>query len=172
MFVQWTAVPRRYGVFAFREAGLFTVPLGVAWVDDSLVFSAAGAQGIGLYRQRLAASTFQPACAPERLTAGGEAAWLPTAAAGRLAFLSLRADSNLWSVALEAPSGLAQGSPRRMTRGPLPTGFLTVTNDPPRAYLVSTRDCGHLPESSPTPVGEGSRRRTCRRDRVSAISPR
>ena len=132
----WWIVPMDGGsstntgvVQRFREAGLFTVPLGVAWVDDSLVFSAAGAQGIGLYRQRLAASTFQPACAPERLTAGGEAAWLPTAAAGRLAFLSLRADSNLWSVALEAPSGLAHGSPRRMTRGPLPTGFLTVTND-------------------------------------------
>jgi Tol biopolymer transport system component len=114
----------------FREAGLFTVPIGVAWVDDSLVFSAAGAQGIALYRQRLAASTFQPTGGPERLTAGGEAAWLPTAAAaGRLAFLSLRADSNLWSVALEASGSLAHGSLRRMTRGPLPTGFLTVTND-------------------------------------------
>ena len=132
----WWIVPMDGGsstntgvVQRFREAGLFTVPLGAAWVDDSLVFSAAGAQGIGLYRQRLAASTFQPAGAPERLTAGGEAAWLPTAAAGRLAFLSLRADSNLWSVALEAPGGLAHGSLRRMTRGPLPTGFLTVTND-------------------------------------------
>jgi Tol biopolymer transport system component len=133
----WWIVPMDGGssintgvVQRFRDAGLFTVPLGVTWLDDSLVFSAAGAQGIGLYRQRLAASTFQPAGAPERLTAGGEAAWLPTAAAaGRLAFLSLRADSNLWSVALEAPSGRAPGSPRRMTRGPLPTGFLTVTND-------------------------------------------
>ena len=39
---------------------MFTVPTGVAWVDDSLVFSAAGAQGVNLYRQRLVASTFQP----------------------------------------------------------------------------------------------------------------
>jgi Tol biopolymer transport system component len=133
----WWIVPMDGGsptntgvVQRFREAGLFTVPLGVTWVDDSLVFSAAGAQGIGLYRQRLAVSTFQPAGDPERLTAGGEAAWLPTvAAAGRLAFLSLRADSNLWSVALEAPGNVAHGALRRMTRGPLPTGFLTVTND-------------------------------------------
>jgi Tol biopolymer transport system component len=133
----WWIVPMDGGssintgvVQRFREAGLFTVPLGIAWVGDSLVFSAAGAQGIGLYRQRLAASTFQSTGAPERLTAGGEAAWLPTAAAaGRLAFLSLRADSNLWSVALEAPGRLVHGSLRRMTRGPLPTGFLSVTND-------------------------------------------
>jgi len=134
----WWIVPMDGGpstntgvVQRFREAGLFTVPLGVAWVDDSLVFSAAGAHGIGLYRQRLATSTFQPAGGPERLTAGGEAAWLPTAAAaaGRLAFLSLRADSNLWSVALEATGGRTTGLPRRMTRGPLPTGFLTVTSD-------------------------------------------
>jgi Tol biopolymer transport system component len=133
----WWIVPMDGGssintgvVQRFREAGLFTVPIGVSWVDDSVVFSAAGAQGIGLYRQRLAVSTFQPAGGPERLTAGGEAAWLPTAAAaGRLAFLSLRADSNLWSAALESAGRLAPGSLRRLTRGPLPTGFLTVTND-------------------------------------------
>ena len=113
----------------FREAGMFTVPTGVAWVDDSLVFSAAGAHGVSLYRQRLVASTFQPAGAPERLTAGGEGAWLPTTAAGRVAFFSSRADANLWSVALDAASGIAHGPLRRMTRGPAPLGFVTVTND-------------------------------------------
>ena len=112
----------------FREAGMFTVPTGAAWVDDSLVFSAAGAGGVSLYRQRMAASTFQPAGAPERLTTGSESAWLPTAAAGRLAFLSSRADANLWSVALDA-SGIARGPLRRMTRGPFPLGYLTITND-------------------------------------------
>jgi hypothetical protein len=113
----------------FREAGMFTLPTGAAWVDDSLVFSAAGAQGVSLYRQRLMASTFQPTGAPERLTAGGESAWLPTVAAGRLAFVSSRADANLWSVALDAASGIAQGPMRRMTRGLAPLGYLTVTND-------------------------------------------
>ncbi len=132
----WWIVPMDGGsptntgvVQRFREAGMFTVPTGVAWVDDSLVFSAAGAQGVSLYRQRLAASTFQPAGAPERLTAGSESAWLPTAAAGRLAFFSSRADANLWSVALDAASGIAHGPLRRMTRGPFPLGYLTVTND-------------------------------------------
>jgi Tol biopolymer transport system component len=113
----------------FREAGMFTIPTGASWADDSLVFSAAGAQGVSLYRQRLVASTFQPAGAPERLTAGGESAWLPTAAAGHLAFFSGRADGNLWSVALDAASGIAHGPLRRMTRGPFPLGYLTVTHD-------------------------------------------
>jgi Tol biopolymer transport system component len=123
--------PTNTGLVArlFREAGLFTIPTGAAWVDDSLVFSAAGARGVSLYRQRLVASTFQPAGAPERLTTGSDSAWLPTAAAGRLAFFSGRADANLWSVALDAASGIAHGPLRRMTRGPFPLGYLTVTND-------------------------------------------
>ena len=112
-----------------REAGMFPVPTGVAWVDDALVFSAAGAQGVSLYRQRVVASTFQPAGAPERLTEGSESAWLPTAAAGHLAFLSSRADSNLWSVALDAASGITHGPLCRMTRGPAPLGYLSVTNN-------------------------------------------
>ena len=35
---------------------------------------------------------------------------------GALAFLSSRADANLWSVALDATSGIARGPLRRMTR--------------------------------------------------------
>jgi dipeptidyl aminopeptidase/acylaminoacyl peptidase len=42
--------PANTGLVArlFREAGLFTVPTGAAWVEDSLVFSAAGARGVSL----------------------------------------------------------------------------------------------------------------------------
>jgi Tol biopolymer transport system component len=120
-----TGVVQRY-----REAGMFTVPTGVAWADGSMVFTAAGAQGVGLYRQRLAASTFQLSGPPERLTTGSESAWLPTIAAGRLAFLSCRADANLWSVSLDAATGIAHGPLQRMTRGvPAPLGFLSVTQD-------------------------------------------
>jgi Tol biopolymer transport system component len=113
----------------FRETGLFTLPTGVVWVDDSLVFSAAGAQGVNLYRQRMVPSTLRPTGALERLTSGSETAWLPTVAAGRLAFVSSRADSNLWSVALDRSSGVAQGPLRRMTRGLGILGFLSVTRD-------------------------------------------
>ncbi len=113
----------------FREAGLFTVPTGAAWVDDSVVFSAAGVQGVSLYRQRIVKPNFQPAGAPVRLTAGSESAWLPAAAAGRLAFVNSRADANLWSAALDETSGIAHGPLHRMTRGPGILGYLSVTSD-------------------------------------------
>ncbi|HEY7288153.1 MAG TPA: hypothetical protein VH497_22050 [Vicinamibacterales bacterium] len=124
--------PTNTGLVArlFRESGLFTIPTGVAWIADSLVFSAAGARhGVSLFRQRISASTFQPAGAPERLTASSESAWLPTAAAGRVAFLSSRADSNLWSVPIERAAGIANGPPSRMTRGPGPLGYFSMTAD-------------------------------------------
>jgi len=116
---------------AFRDAGMFTVPAGVAWMDDSLVFSAAGvrSKGVHLYRQRIASVTYQPVGAPEQMTSGSESGWLPRAGGRRLAFLSSRADMNLWAVSLDAGSGAAVGPLRRMTRGPAPTGYLSVTRD-------------------------------------------
>jgi len=113
----------------FSEAGMFAVSSGAAWVGDSLVVSAAGARGVCLYRQGLTPSTFQPAGAPEQLSTGSESAWLPSAAGGRVAFVSSRADANLWSLSLEAAGGIAHGPLRRMTRGPFPLGFLSVTRD-------------------------------------------
>jgi Tol biopolymer transport system component len=116
---------------SFREAGIFMLPSGVAWMDASLVFSAAGSRskGVCLYRQRLSPATLHAAGEPEQLTAGGESAWLPRVAARRLAFLSSRAEMNLWSVTVDAVSGSAQGPLRRMTRGAAPTGYLSVTRD-------------------------------------------
>ena len=116
---------------AFRDAGMFTLPVGVAWVDDSLVFAAAGSRskGVHLYRQRIAPASYQPTGAPEQLTSGSESAWLPRAGGRRLTFLSSRADMNLWSVSVDAVSGTAIGPLRRMTRGPAPTGYLSTTRD-------------------------------------------
>jgi Tol biopolymer transport system component len=116
---------------SFREAGMFTLPSSVAWMDDSLIFSAAGtrSKGLCLYRQPLSPATLRGAGEPEQLTAGSESAWLPRVASRRLAFLSSRADMNLWSVAVDAVSGSAQGPLRRMTRGATPTGYLSVTRD-------------------------------------------
>jgi Tol biopolymer transport system component len=112
-----------------RERIMFALPSGVAWVDDSLVFSGAGPQGVSLYKQRLVPSTFEPVGPPQRLTPGNESAWLPTVAAGRLAFLSSRADANLWSVAIDGASGTARGPLQRLTRGPGILGYLSTTSD-------------------------------------------
>ena len=112
-----------------REAGLFTVPTGAAWAGHSLVFAAAGRGGVSLYQQRVNPSDYQPVGAPERLTGGNESAWLPVVAGGRLAFLSSRADANLWSVSLDPYRGVGAGPLRRMTRGPHPLGYLSMTRD-------------------------------------------
>jgi Tol biopolymer transport system component len=133
---EWWAVPIDGGapintgiVQLFRETGLFTIPWGAAWIDHSLIVSGAGLGGVFLYRQRVTTSSYRPVGKPEPLTSGSESAWLPSAAGGRLAFLSSRADANLWSVSLDAMSGVAGGRLRRMTRGPNPIGYLSVTRD-------------------------------------------
>jgi len=123
----------------FRGAGMFGVPTGVAWTGDSLVVSAAGAQGVSLYRQRIVPTTFQPDGAPQRLTDGSESEWLPTVAAGHLAFMRVRADANLWSVALDAASGVAHGVLRRLTRGPGILGYLSLTSDARTLAYCSVR---------------------------------
>jgi Tol biopolymer transport system component len=134
----WWIVPVNGGplintgvIRSFREAGLFTLPSGVAWLDDSLVFSAAGSRtkGVCLYRQPLSPATFHAAGEPEQLTAGSESALLPRVASRCLAFLSSRADMNLWSISVDAVSGTAMGPLRRMTRGAAPSGYLSVTHD-------------------------------------------
>ncbi|HTE47334.1 MAG TPA: helix-turn-helix domain-containing protein [Gemmatimonadaceae bacterium] len=112
-----------------RRTGMFALPTASAWLDDSLIFSAADSQGLRLYRQRLAASTFQPIGSPEPLTPGGDSAMLPTVAAGRVAFLSSREDANLWSIALDEGTGLATGPMRRMTRGVGILAYLSMTRD-------------------------------------------
>ena len=96
---------------SFREAGMFTLPSSVAWMDDSLIFSAAGtrSKGLCLYRQPLSPATFHGAGEPEQLTAGSESALLPRVASRRLVFLSSRADMNLWSVSVDAVSGSTVG---------------------------------------------------------------
>jgi len=112
----------------FREAGLFLIPSAAAWVDDSLLFSAAGSRGVCLYRQRISQPGFQPVGEPEQLSSGSETTWLPSAAAGCVAFVSTRADANLWSLSLNA-DGIAHGPLRRLTRGPAPLGYLSATGD-------------------------------------------
>src|SRR3954469_8538816 len=77
----------------------------------------------------MVAATWQPTGAMQRLTEGSESAWLPAAAAGRVAFISSRADANLYSAALDTVSGVAHGSLRRMTRGPGILGYLSLTSD-------------------------------------------
>jgi Tol biopolymer transport system component len=123
--------PRDTGLVAklLREKNLFTMGTGAAWADDGLIFSAAGPEGVFIYRQRLEPSTTAAVGEPKRLTTGSESGWFPTAAAGKVAFVSSQADANLWSVAVDPATGIAREPLRRMTRGPGILGYLTATAD-------------------------------------------
>jgi hypothetical protein len=92
------------------------------------VFAAVGAVGVNLYRQRFVPSSFQLAGPAEQLTVGNESSSSPAAAGGRIVFVSSGVSANLFSLAVDA-NGVAQGSLGRMTRGPGPLGYLTVTRD-------------------------------------------
>ncbi len=111
-----------------RQRGTFPLPGSAGWLDHSLIFAAVGAIGANLYRQRFVPGSLQLAGPSEQLTIGNESSALPAAAAGRVAFLSSGVATNLFSLPLEA-NGLAQGSLRRLTRGPAPLTCLTATRD-------------------------------------------
>jgi len=124
-------------VQAFRASGA-VLDFPPVWVRDSLIFAVAGRSGVILWRQRLTTQTFQAAGQPEPLTRGSESAAYPTAAAGRLAFVSFRGDMNLWSIDLDS-SGAASGPPRRLTRGPGILGHLCAGADGRTVAYFSTR---------------------------------
>jgi Tol biopolymer transport system component len=143
--VDWWVVPIDGGpptntgmLRALRPPMMFVVPTGMAWVDDSIVFSAATPQGVNLYQQRLRPG-FQPVGSPQQLTAGTEFARMPVTAAGTLAFISAREDANLWSIAVDASSGIARGPLRRLTRGPGILVCLSVTRDFQTLFYSSVR---------------------------------
>jgi hypothetical protein len=103
--------------------------MAIAWTGDSIFFTAAGRQGVHVWRQRVSPATFVPNGPPELMTPGGESAFFPTASRQRLGFVSVQTDTNMWSVGIDPRTGKAEGAPRRLTRG---TGFVssfTVSRD-------------------------------------------
>jgi len=110
-----------------------------AWVRDALVFSAVTRDGVSVWRERLATGSFAALGDPERLTRTTEVAWFPTVAAGRLAFLTVHQDMNLWSVAVDASSGMTYGPLRRLTRGPGILSHLSTSADGRTLVYFSAR---------------------------------
>ena len=128
-----------------RPQGFMPLKYPPAWVGEHLIFSASSREGVNLWRQGLTPETFQPVGNPERLTPGAELAWFPTAAAGRLAFVTTHPDMNLWSLAIDAASGMPYGMLRRLTRGPGVLGHLSLTRDGRTlAYFAAGRGKGDL----------------------------
>ena len=112
-----------------RQQGFVVISTSHAWAGDSIFFSAAWRQGVHVWRQRIAPGTFESIGAPEPMTPGADMAFFPTAARNRLAFVGTHADTNIWSIALDAASGTPYGPLRRLTRGPGIVGHLTLSQD-------------------------------------------
>jgi Tol biopolymer transport system component len=112
-----------------RQRGCFPITLPASWLGNSLVFSVITLEGVRLARQALSPVTLVPQGDAELLTHGGELDCFPTANAGRLAFVRTHMDQNLWSIEIDAATGMPRGSLRRLTRGPGYVAHLSASRD-------------------------------------------
>jgi len=112
-----------------RQQGSIIVSMAVAWTADAIFFTAAGRQGVHVWRQRVSPATFEASGSPELMTPGADSAFFPTVARGRLGFVGVHADTNMWSVGIDLETGLAQGQPRRLTRGGGFVSYFSVSGD-------------------------------------------
>jgi Tol biopolymer transport system component len=110
-----------------------------AWTTGAVIYTAATREGQMLWRQRLIPEPLQIIGEPEPLTRATEWAYFPTAAAGRLAFVSGHPDINLWSMPLDSARGTASGPPERATRGLGIMACLSTTSDGRMLAYFSTR---------------------------------
>ena len=112
-----------------RQQGLLVIRPSPAWEGDSIFYTAAGRQGVQIWRQRISPQTFDAIGAPEAMTPGGDYAFFPSVTRGHLCFVGTHADVNLWSVAIDAATGTAHGPLRRLTRGAGIVSHLTLSQD-------------------------------------------
>ena len=112
-----------------RQRELVIISMATAWTGDSIFFTAAGRQGIHVWRQRVSPTTFEATGPPELVTPGGESEYFPTASRRRLGFVGVHADTNMWSVGIDPRTGKADGAPRRLTRGAGLVSHFTVSRD-------------------------------------------
>ena len=122
--------PRDTGVLKQgRQQGLIVIAPAPAWEGDSIFYTAAGRQGVQIWRQRVSPQTFNAIGAPEVMTRGADYAFFPSVTRGRLSFVGAHADVNLWSVAIDAATGKTHGPLRRLTRGAGIVSNLTLSRD-------------------------------------------
>jgi len=112
-----------------RQQGLLVIRPSPAWGGDSIFYTAAGRQGVQIWRQRVSPQLFDPIGMPEAMTPGGDYAFFPSVTRGHLCFVGTHADVNLWSVAIDAATGMAHGPLRRLTRGAGIVSHLTLSRD-------------------------------------------
>ena len=128
------------GIVEKVKAQATVLDLPPAWLASSFIFVAGTRDGVMLWRQRFVPESFEMVNQLEPLTHGTEWAAWPSAAANRLAFVSVHPDYNLWSTRLDPSSGVATAPPQRITRGPGLMGQLSSTAGGTRLVYFSTRN--------------------------------
>jgi Tol biopolymer transport system component len=125
-----------------RQQGSIVVSMAVAWSGDSIFFTAAGRQGVHVWRQRVSPTTFEAIGSPELMTPGADSAFFPTVARQRLGYVGVHADTNMWFVGIDLQSGIARGQPRRLTRGEGLVSHFTVSRDGNTLAYFAARSSG------------------------------
>jgi Tol biopolymer transport system component len=123
--------------FKTRSAAVLDMPH--AWLAASFIIAAGSSEGVMLWRQRFVPDSFEMVGALEPLTPSTEWASWPSAAADRLAFVSVHPDYNLWSIPVDPSTGVARAAPQRITRGPGLMGQLSLSAGGKKLVYFSTR---------------------------------
>jgi len=98
------------------------------------------------------------------MSPGGDWAFFPAAARGRLSFVGTQADINLWSIAIDAGTGTTHGPLRRLTRGAGFISHLTLSDDGRSLAYCAARTSGgelhvrDLESGSDTVIGTNAER--------------
>jgi hypothetical protein len=85
-----------------RQRDLVVISMAIAWTGDSIFFTAAGRQGIHVWRQRVSPPTFVPNGGPELMTPGASPRSSRRCLRQRLGFVGVHTDTNMWSVGIDA----------------------------------------------------------------------
>ena len=142
-----------------RQRDLIIVSMAIAWTEDSMFFTAAGRQGIHVWRQRVSPTFALNECTGTHDPRRRVPAYFPTVTRKRLGFVAVHTDTNMWSVGIDPRTGKANGVPRRLTRGAGFVSHFTVSRDgnvsrtsPPdrAASSCASRICSAAPMPSST----------------------
>ncbi len=121
----------------FQEGWLRVAPVWTS--DNDIVFSGRNRDGWSIWKQRLDPSGVRPEGDPERITTGTAVEWWPSAAAGRLTYVSSHPDNNIWSLPADTNAGTVTGPMRRLTRGSGVTAYLSLSSDGRTLAFASDR---------------------------------
>jgi Tol biopolymer transport system component len=122
--------PVRTGIGAqLRRRGVNPILYPPCWVGNQLFFAASSGETVDIWQAQLSESS-QVEGVIRKVTLSGESALNPTGtAAGSLAFSVVSSDVNVWSLPVQANTGVVTGPLERITQRSTPTFWSSVASD-------------------------------------------